>query len=104
MRRRADDLGRRDLGIQVLTPESAPLADFEDGSAAVAKVLMARRIDLRTSVSVTEEPGGVLTAGETLLKAGAVIALPVIEGPRSPACRAMRPASSPSMSIAASMV
>ena len=83
MRRRADDLGHRDLVIELFTPESAPLAAFgEGGSAAVAKLLQARRIRLRTSTAVTEDPAsGLVASGESLV-AGAVIALPEIDGPR----------------------
>jgi sulfide:quinone oxidoreductase len=82
-RRRADDSGRRDLAIEVFTPEAAPLAAFgAEGSQAVAKVLRTRRIDLRTSTLVTEREGAAgLLADGAPLGAGAVVALPEIVGP-----------------------
>jgi sulfide:quinone oxidoreductase len=86
-RRRAEESGRRDLRLAVLTPEASPLILFgRPASEAVAELLRARGIDFRGGASVRESDDGRLevTPGTDPIDAGAVAALPVIEGPRLP--------------------
>jgi sulfide:quinone oxidoreductase len=82
-RARALDLG---LECAVLTPESAPLIMFgRIASDAVAELLRARGIRVRTGVHVREVDGElVMTPGDERFVAGEVIALPVLEGPALP--------------------
>lgn len=85
-RTRAEQRGRGDLPLVVLTPEEAPLAIFgEPASAAVAELLAGRRIEVRTRTRVVEDADGLrlVPSGERLA-AGPVIALPVIEGAALP--------------------
>jgi sulfide:quinone oxidoreductase len=81
--RRARAAGLRDLEFMIVTPESSPLVLFgRAASDAVAELLKARGIRVRTGASVREEDGAfVISPGHERLEAGAVIALPVIEGP-----------------------
>jgi sulfide:quinone oxidoreductase len=84
-RRRAEETGHRDLRLAVLTPEEAPLILFgRVASDAVAELLRARKIEFRADANVHESAGGELrvTPGDKPVDAGAVAALPVIEGPR----------------------
>ncbi|HZA89340.1 MAG TPA: FAD-dependent oxidoreductase [Solirubrobacterales bacterium] len=86
-RRRAEESGHRDLRLTLLTPEEAPLILFgTHASEAVAELLRARGIDFRGGASVRETDDGRLhvTPGDDPIDAGAVAALPVIDGPRIP--------------------
>jgi sulfide:quinone oxidoreductase len=84
-RRRAEETGRSEIRLTVLTPEEAPLILFgRPASEAVAELLRAREIDFHGEAWVSEVAGGelVATPGGDPIDAGAVAALPVIEGPR----------------------
>ena len=84
-RRRTEQIGHRDLRLEVLTPEEAPLLLLgTPASNAVADLLRVREIEFRGGASVRESGDGGLhvTPGDDPLDAGAVAALPVIEGPR----------------------
>ena len=76
----------RKLGLTVhcliVTPESAPLIMFGPiASEAVAGVLRARGIEMDAGSWAREEGGGlVLGPGDRPLEAGALVALPVLEG------------------------
>jgi sulfide:quinone oxidoreductase len=86
-RRRAEETGHRDLRLTVLSPEESPLILFgRPASDAVAELLRARGIEFRGDASVHESAEGDLrvTPGDDPVDAGAVAALPVIEGPRLP--------------------
>jgi sulfide:quinone oxidoreductase len=81
--RRARELGLK-VQLTLVTPEATPLAIFgRMASDAVASLLRARGIDFRGSTHAGEgEAGQVdLTPGGEPLAAGAVIALPLLEGP-----------------------
>jgi len=83
-RRRAEELGLRDLRLTVVTPESAPLIIFGTvASEAVAQLLRARGIDVEAGARAHESEGGelILTPGERHLDADAVLALPEMLGP-----------------------
>ena len=83
-RRRAEETGRGDVRLLVVTPEAAPLIQFGRApSDAVAEVLQMRRIDVETGTYVSESEFGDLVSapGEQPLDAGAVVALPQMEGP-----------------------
>lgn len=83
-RRRADELGYRDLRITLFTPEIAPLIIFGTSpSAAVAELLDARGIEFSgdSSVRKDERDGYFVSPGDLPLEAGAMIALPIVEGP-----------------------
>ena len=78
LRRRAEERGHRNLPIRIHTPEQAPLAIFGvPASEAVTRLLDARRIGIVTGAMV---PVGERAAA--LVGPGAVLALPLIEGPR----------------------
>jgi sulfide:quinone oxidoreductase len=86
-RRRAEELGLADLALVIVTPEAAPLIVFgQVASDAVAQLLSARDIDLRTGTLTREDPTEelILVPGDEHLEASAVIALPLIDGPRIP--------------------
>jgi sulfide:quinone oxidoreductase len=85
-RRRAEETGHRDLRLEVLTPEASPLILFgRPASKAVAELLRARAIEFRGGASVRESDGTLhVTPGDDPIDAGAVAALPVIDGPRLP--------------------
>lgn len=86
-RRRADELGLADLTLLLVTPESSPLIAFGSAaSEAVTQLFSARGIGLRTGASVREDATDelLLVPGDERLEASAVIALPLIEGPRIP--------------------
>ena len=83
-RRRAEENGRGEVRMTVFTPETVPLIMFgQPASDAVADLLRARRIEFQGSTHVHETEDGelILTPGEGRLEAGAVVALPVIDGP-----------------------
>lgn len=83
-RRRIVESGLRDLRCTVITPEEAPLAIFgRAASAAVAKLLAARRIEVRCATYAQEDEAGELrlAPSEDTLWHAAVLALPVIDGP-----------------------
>ncbi|MGI8595133.1 MAG: FAD-dependent oxidoreductase [Solirubrobacteraceae bacterium] len=80
--RRARDL-RLDVRCLVVTPESAPLVMFGPRvSDAVADLLRVRDIEVRPATWASETGDGdlVLRPGGARLEAGAVVALPVLEG------------------------
>jgi sulfide:quinone oxidoreductase len=86
-RRRAEETGHRDLRLLVVTPEAAPLIMFgHPASEAVADLLRARHIDVETGVYVSESAEGKLSLapGTRELEAGAIVALPLIEGFKLP--------------------
>jgi len=71
----------------IVTPESAPLIMFGPiASESVAKLLSARGIATRLAarVQMPEEGRLLLSPGDRELEADAVIALPLIDGPRVP--------------------
>jgi sulfide:quinone oxidoreductase len=82
-RRRAEESGRRDVRLQVVTPEEAPLVMFgRPASEAVGELLRARDIDVDAAAYVIEADGMLSIApGDRELAAGAVVALPLMEGP-----------------------
>ena len=84
-RRRAVELGLRELECVVVTPEAAPLAIFGPvASESVASLLKARGIQLRTGARAAEGDSGSLelTPAHERLEVAACVALPVLEGPR----------------------
>jgi sulfide:quinone oxidoreductase len=83
-RRRAEERGHGETRLSVITPEAAPLIMFgRAASDAVAELLRARRIDVEAETYVSESANGELSLapGERKLEAGAIVALPLIEGP-----------------------
>jgi sulfide:quinone oxidoreductase len=75
---------RQEAEIAIVTPEATPLAIFGAGpSQAVAELLSARGIAFYGGVHAREaRPDAlVLTPGEEALRAAAIIALPILEGP-----------------------
>ena len=79
---RAGELGL-DVEIEIVTPEDSPLIVFGPvPSDAVSKLLASRGIEVRTATRTVRENGRIITipGGETL-DAGAVVALPSLEGP-----------------------
>jgi sulfide:quinone oxidoreductase len=83
-RRRAEELGLRDLRLTVVTPESAPLIIFGTiASEAVTNLLRARGIDVEAGARAHGSERGklILTPGERHLDADAVLALPEMLGP-----------------------
>jgi sulfide:quinone oxidoreductase len=81
--RRATELGLEVTSL-VVTPEAAPLIMFgRMPSDAVASLLAGRGIETRLSVHAREGDDGeiVLAPGDEPLDAGAVVALPRLEGP-----------------------
>jgi sulfide:quinone oxidoreductase len=83
-RSRAEESGRDELRISVVTPEPAPLILFGTvPSEAVAEILRARRVDFEGDSFASDGPEGlVLSPGDRALVAGAAVALPAIEGRR----------------------
>lgn len=84
-RRRAEERGQHDLRISLITPEEEPLTLFgSQASEAVAALLRARGIEFTGGSTVRETDDGALhvTPGDRPIDAGAVAALPVIDGPR----------------------
>jgi sulfide:quinone oxidoreductase len=84
-RRRAIDL-RRDVELQIITPEESPLAIFgPTASAAVAEMLAARGIEVLPGEHAHEsEDGLTLTPGDRAVEASEIVALPVMHGPAIP--------------------
>jgi sulfide:quinone oxidoreductase len=83
-RRRSEELQFDDLRLRLVTPEPEPLAIFgRRASDAVAALLAARRVGLRTNSSVVEDEheGLHVVPGGTPVRAGVVLALPSLEGP-----------------------
>lgn len=82
-RRRTEQSDRADLRIRLFSPEASPMAIFgQAASDAVAELLRARRIEFEGSTHVQETDAGlILTPGDKPLEAGAVVALPMIDGP-----------------------
>lgn len=86
-RRRASELGLRELRCTIVTPEPAPLAAFGTvASAAVAELLEVRGIDVIAGVRAREDSAGriVMTPGGERLDATDLIALPELDGPAVP--------------------
>jgi sulfide:quinone oxidoreductase len=82
-RRRVEQRGPSGIRLCIHTPEDAPLSIFgEPASEAVAGLLRGRGIEIETMHAVVEEDGELrIHPGGDALEAGAVIALPEIEGP-----------------------
>jgi sulfide:quinone oxidoreductase len=86
-RRRAEEDGLRDLRLVLITPESGPLIMFgRTASDAVAELLRARRIEFEGSTYVrqNEDAELILDSAGRRLDAGAVVALPLLDGPNLP--------------------
>jgi sulfide:quinone oxidoreductase len=86
-RRRALELGLRDLESAIVTPEEAPLIMFGRlASNAVGQVLQARGIQVITGARVTEVDQGAVrwAPGDRELPVSSVVALPALEGPAIP--------------------
>jgi len=84
--RRAAEL-ELDVTCVVVTPESGPLIAFgPTASAALAELLRVRGIEVLSGSRAREAPGGAieLIPGEEQLEAGAVVALPALQGPAVP--------------------
>jgi sulfide:quinone oxidoreductase len=84
-RRRSEELGIGDLELLLVTPETAPLALFGRlASDAVTELLRARGIRVLTGAYAREGQRGelVLSPSHEVLEAAAVIALPLLDGPR----------------------
>lgn len=84
-RRRADESARGEVEIGLYTPETAPLVIFGSTAGdAIAELLRIRRIDFVSDSHVIEDPQGefAIVPGHRPLEAGAVITLPLIDGPR----------------------
>jgi sulfide:quinone oxidoreductase len=70
--------------VSIVTPEPSPLAIFGPGpSEAVAQLLRARGINVHCGAHAREAGEGmlVLVPGEEELRAAAIVALPVLDGP-----------------------
>jgi sulfide:quinone oxidoreductase len=86
-RRRAEELGMRELALTVVTPETAPLIIFGTvASEAVASLLAARGIEVETATRAHESEDGelILSPGDRRLDAEAILALPEMIGPEIP--------------------
>ena len=84
IRRRSEELGRSELRLRLITPETAPLIVFgTKASDAVAGLLSARRISVDTDRRVIQDDTGVLHVPprDLRLEAEVILALPEIEGP-----------------------
>ena len=84
-RRRAEETGHSHVQLKVITPETAPLIMFgRPASQAVAELLSVRGIEVDAKSYVTESADGELSLAprDRKLDAGAIVALPLIEGPR----------------------
>jgi sulfide:quinone oxidoreductase len=84
--RRAVEL-ELDLELEVVTPESAPLIVFgRIPSDAVSALLRGRGIQVRTDSHATgrDDAALVVMPGDERLEAGAVVALPLLDGPAIP--------------------
>lgn len=83
-RNRSEQLGHRELRIELFTPEPSPLASFgSKASQRIGDLLRARSITLHPD-SLVAEAGRrlIVRPGGEELRAGAVISLPRLEGPR----------------------
>jgi sulfide:quinone oxidoreductase len=83
-RRRAEESGPRDVRLTLITPESGPLILFgRVASDAVGELLRARQIEFQGSAHVrqNEDADLIVTPGGRRLHAGAVVALPILDGP-----------------------
>jgi sulfide:quinone oxidoreductase len=83
-RRRAEETGHGEVRLSVITPEEAPLIMFgRSASDAVAELLRVRHIDVEAGAYVSESSQGELslTPGVRTLDVGAVVTLPLIDGP-----------------------
>jgi sulfide:quinone oxidoreductase len=86
-RRRAGELGIRDVTFLIVTPEESPLIVFgRAASDAVSSLLAGRGIEIRTGVRVKEAARGelLLAPGDERIAVGQMIALPMLEGPNLP--------------------
>jgi sulfide:quinone oxidoreductase len=84
LRRQAREL-RADAEVRLITPEDHPLGIFGlAASGEVAARMRAAGVAVETGVRMEEVDGQLVRTGGTPLDAGAVIALPRIEGPRVP--------------------
>ena len=85
-RRRVEENGPFGIRLRILTPEEGPLAIFgEPASEAVANLLRSRGLEVDAMKTVAEDAGEMhIHPGNEPLQAGAVIALPEIEGPALP--------------------
>lgn len=86
-RRRADELGHRELEISLYTPELSPLVIFGQVPVdEVSELLRVRKIDFHGNAYVREDAPGEFfeTPAHAQVTGGAVIALPVIDGPKLP--------------------
>ena len=86
-RRRALELGLRDLECAIVTPEEAPLIMFGRlASNAVGQLLQVRKIRAITSARVTEVKQGTVrwAPGDQELTVSSVVALPALDGPAIP--------------------
>jgi sulfide:quinone oxidoreductase len=85
-RRRLDERGPYAVRLLIVTPEAVPLAIFgAPASDAVAELLRSRGLEVKPRCTVAQEADGLrMHPGGLPLEAGAVVALPVIEGPALP--------------------
>ena len=85
IRRRSEELDLSDLRLRIITPETSPLVVFGSrASGAIADLLAARRLEIDTDTRVVQDASGTLRRlikHSPPLEAGAVLALPEIEGP-----------------------
>ena len=80
---RAESMGEEGLGINVVTPEPAPLAALGDGaSTAVSELLDRERVRVHTNARPQVPAKGqvLVTSGGPTLEVGRIVALPRIEG------------------------
>jgi sulfide:quinone oxidoreductase len=76
--------GRDEAEVVIVTPEASPLAIFGTGpSETVVQLLRTHGIEFRGGVHAREADKGLLmlTPGDEELRASAVVALPLLEGP-----------------------
>jgi sulfide:quinone oxidoreductase len=82
--RRVHELGLQNVECCVVTPEESPLIVFgRTASDAVASLLAARGIKIRTGVRVKGAANGqlLLAPGDERIDIGQMVSLPVLEGP-----------------------
>jgi sulfide:quinone oxidoreductase len=82
--RRVRELGLQNVECCVVTPEEKPLIVFgTTASDAVASLLAARGIAIRTGVRVKEAASGelILSPEDERMEVGQMVSLPVLEGP-----------------------
>jgi sulfide:quinone oxidoreductase len=80
------DHGTRGVEIVIVTPEEHPLAMFgHEASSAIAELLELRGIDLELgTAAIAWHDGALALAGERVLEAAAVVAVPQLVGPAIP--------------------